>query len=499
MRIQILIPIALALIVILNGSLQAAAKHKEMANQYRVEFLATAPPTAQVTATVAVKDGILRMHDYGAWNEKDGWATFIKEFQAGSENNVLKIKKSGKLEWKVEDESGDRVQLKYRVEFPYAKPELKWSAGPRSTAAFFDGQGLFLLTRSLFVYNNADLNTSVCLELPDGWKASTPWPETPDKPNCFRSDSLERLMNNVIVVGTHEDNFVVFEDFKANLVFLGYQSSASKLMLPVFRSIIKSFKSLFDYGEKGRYLMVWFPDYKWETGEAYQSSYAVVTRDLPKERNRVVWANSIAHETFHYWLGARIKAKDWAGLNWFSEGVTEYFANLVLMREGIISERQFLNLMQKHITLYQNFRYRFGTPYKNYSLVEAGSHKSYYNSAIYDGGWTAAFALDVLIREATQNEKNLEDVMRVMYQEFATKNTLYTNEDIQRICNKVAGKDLSKFFDEYVYGKEMIPVESLLQRAGFDAIVTISSVHISVDEDAAADRNSIRSGIMKGD
>lgn len=79
------------------------------------------------------------------------------------------------------------------------------------------------------------------------------------------------------------------------------------------------------------------------------------------------------------------------------------------------------------------------------------------------------------------------------------KNSLYSNEDIQRICNEVAGKDLSKFFAEYVYGREMIPIESLLQRAGFDAIVTISSVHISVDEDAAADRNSIRSGIMKGD
>ena len=141
--------------------LLTAAAVTPAANQYKIVFTEGEPPTATVTAKVNVSDGKLRVHDYGAWNEKEGWATFIKNLRAKDR----KIEKSAKLEWEFSEDI-EQAEITYNVEFPYSKPELKWSAGPRSTAAFYDGKGLFLLARTLFVYGDPDQPTRVCIELP---------------------------------------------------------------------------------------------------------------------------------------------------------------------------------------------------------------------------------------------------------------------------------------------------------------------------------------------
>jgi predicted metalloprotease with PDZ domain len=46
---------------------------------------------------------------------------------------------------------------------------------------------------------------------------------------------------------------------------------------------------------------------------------------------------SIAHELFHSWNGHRIAPADYASPQWLSEGFTEYFANLALVQEEVIS------------------------------------------------------------------------------------------------------------------------------------------------------------------
>ena len=117
---------------------------------------------------------------------------------------------------------------------------------------------------------------------------------------------------------------------------------------------------------------------------AYEDSYIVSTTLGFTTRSKPSWANTIAHELFHIWNGARIKMEDWGTSQWFSEGVTEYMANTTLARTGLVNERQTLHMIQNHALLYLRFRYRWGTPYEAISLVDAGERKSQYNVAIYD-------------------------------------------------------------------------------------------------------------------
>ena len=129
-------------------------------------------------------------------------------------------------------------------------------------------------------------------------------------------------------------------------------------------------------------------------------------------------------------------------------------------------------------------------------MVEAGSHKSTYNPAIYDGGWTASFCLDVLIRDATSNNKGLEDVFISLYNEYQTTKTGYTNESILKACNKMSGLDLSDFFKKYIYGTKMIPIENYLVKAGFKGSTTVYGTHVDINAEANSAQLAIRQGVL---
>ena len=81
-----------------------------------------------------------------------------------------------------------------------------------------------------------------------------------------------------------------------------------------------------------------------------------------------------------------------------------------------------------------------------------------------------ALALDTRIRQATANTKSLDNVMRLMYEEFGKKGTGYSYDDIVRITTKVIGSDMTDFFDRYVLGNETLDIAPSFEAMGFASI-----------------------------
>src|SRR5208282_2480001 len=77
--------------------------------------------------------------------------------------------------------------------------------------------------------------------------------------------------------------------------------------------------------------------------------------------------------------------------------------------------------------------------------------------------------LDVLIRDRTDNEKSLDDVMRGMNEEFAKQGKFYRDSlDVRLMAEKVAGGSFEDFFERYVAGAEALPYQQVLGLAGLD-------------------------------
>jgi predicted metalloprotease with PDZ domain len=88
------------------------------------------------------------------------------------------------------------------------------------------------------------------------------------------------------------------------------------------------------------------------------------------------------------------------------------------------------------------------------------------NHSYYTGGQIMGHFLDFAIRQATNNQKSLDDWMRLMYQRYALPKPGFEPDDAMRAATEVAGKDMSEFFRRYISGKEIPPYETYFGYAG---------------------------------
>lgn len=156
-------------------------------------------------------------------------------------------------------------------------------------------------------------------------------------------------------------------------------------------------------------------------------------------------------------------------MRWFAEGFTEYYANLTLYRNKLITPDQFLRKWENNLARYAFFRYSSLTD--TVSLVQAG-YRGAHRMGVYSGGWAIAFALDVKIRQNTASQKNLDDFIKSLYTKFNTSNKTFSTEEWIQTASQLAQEDLHDWFNQYVKGRERLPLEALCNYMNYDIFVT---------------------------
>ena len=201
-------------------------------------------------------------------------------------------------------------------------------------------------------------------------------------------------------------------------------------------------------------------------------------------------ANVSAHEFFHLWNVKRIRPQSlepvdytremWTRALWFAEGVTSTYAAYTLVRTALWSDAQFLADLGAQITELQS------RPARNWQSAEESSLDTWFDKyplydrpdfsiSYYNKGQLLGVALDIVIRDATDNRASLDDVLRRMNQQYAQRGRFYADgagieeaaQEVVRETNPRAAGDLPGFFKRYVSGTEELPFADLLSRAGF--------------------------------
>lgn len=202
-------------------------------------------------------------------------------------------------------------------------------------------------------------------------------------------------------------------------------------------------------------------------------------------------ANVSAHEFFHLWNVKRIRPQTLEPVDhtkemytralWFAEGVTSTYAAYTLVRTGLWSQAQFLADLGKQINDLESRPARAWQSAEESSLDTWLDKYSLYNRpefsiSYYNKGQLLGVALDILIRDATDNRASLDDVMRHMNREYAERGRYYDDsagveravEEVVREAKPDAEKtvDFGDFFRRYVSGTDEMPFADLLSRAG---------------------------------
>jgi predicted metalloprotease with PDZ domain len=195
-------------------------------------------------------------------------------------------------------------------------------------------------------------------------------------------------------------------------------------------------------------------------------------------------ASVTAHEFFHAWNVKRIRPQTLEPVDytkemytralWFAEGVTSAYGDYTLERSGLWSKDQFYaNLAGEIGELDSRPAHRWQSVeeaslnawlegYDEYRLPERSI--SYYNK-----GEIVGDMLDLAIRDATDNHKSLDDVLRRMYDVYAQQGRFYDDsQGVEAIAEEVAGAKFDDFFRRYVAGTDEIPYDKFFNAAGLE-------------------------------
>jgi predicted metalloprotease with PDZ domain len=176
-------------------------------------------------------------------------------------------------------------------------------------------------------------------------------------------------------------------------------------------------------------------------------------------------------------------AEQYTPLLWWSEGVTDYYADLTNLRAGLWTPDQFLQNTTSNIDQVEQ------TP-EPWS-VEDGSeatwiHETFVNSSqlYYPKGSLIGFLLDLSIRDATDNAHTLDEVMRALYTRYYRQSKGFLTADLLKELRSAGMPDADGFYRRYIDGRDSLPYETIFAKAGIvfnRQVATLPFVGVSTE------------------
>jgi predicted metalloprotease with PDZ domain len=206
----------------------------------------------------------------------------------------------------------------------------------------------------------------------------------------------------------------------------------------------------------------------------------------PKERYRT-FLGLVSHEYFHTWNVKRIKPAAFAPyelaapsltrLLWLFEGFTYYYDDLFLLRAGVITKHDYLDLLAKTITGVAC------TPGRHKQSIAESSFDAwtrYYKQdenspnaivSYYTKGALIAAGLDLTLRAHSKGTRSLDDVMRLLWQRYGRdfyrgKPQGLPEDALPGLIREATGVDVRRFIARYVEGTADVPLAQLLSPHG---------------------------------
>ena len=209
--------------------------------------------------------------------------------------------------------------------------------------------------------------------------------------------------------------------------------------------------------------------------EHHTSTVVVMPEQMGKEKLNESLTDIVSHEFFHILtpLGVHSKEVHYFDYNdpqmskhlWLYEGVTEYFANLFQVNQGLITPQEFYDRIQEKIVVSRRFDDTMSFTEMSQNILEEEYKDSYYN--VYQKGALIGMALDIRLRELSNGEMGLLDLMKQLTNMYG-KNKPFEDEELFQVITELTYPEIGEFFKTYVSGNTPIPYNEFFHKVGLE-------------------------------
>ena len=194
---------------------------------------------------------------------------------------------------------------------------------------------------------------------------------------------------------------------------------------------------------------------------------------LPRDELAKMMKDVVSHEFFHIVTPLTIHSQEIQNFDynapkmsehlWMYEGVTEYFANLFQINQGLIDEDEFYTRIAEKIENASklNDTMPFTTMSKN--VFEEPYKAQYLN--VYEKGALIGMCLDIIIREKSNGQRGILDLMHKLSNEYGVSKA-FNDEELFAKITQLTYPEVGEFLKTYVSGSTPIPYNDYLARVG---------------------------------
>jgi len=353
--------------------------------------------------------------------------------------------------------------------------------------SFLDETHGYLIPAATFLYIEGQVNRPAMVTI-------EPIPEWPDvatgldpvlgKKNTFAADDFDILFDCPILIGKLEE-LPRFEVGGKPHRFIGYQlGNFDRLkFIDDLKKVVEGASGIIGDIPYRHYTFLAIGPGRGgiEHLNSTTISFDGSQMNTPDGRTRML--SFIAHEYFHHYNVKRIRPVELGPFDyqkgartrslWVSEGLSVYYEYIVLKRMGLMTGDEFWNALRNNMMNFEN------KPGRLYQSVAQASYETWSDGpfgrtgdevnktiSYYDKGPVVGLLLDLKIRDQTKNKRSLDDVMRYLYKQYYQKKKRgFTEDELRSACEKIAGTNLSAFF-EYIYTVKEIDYPSYFAYAG---------------------------------
>jgi predicted metalloprotease with PDZ domain len=409
------------------------------------------------------------------------FARHVERLQATAGGQALAIEKLDKNTWRVRHPKQGNFQVSYGV---YA-----YELSVRTS--YIDADHGFALGSSIFMYpaDAKGLSSQVTVQPAPGWTtvSTALRPAAGMQKYVYQSANYDELADSPIEVGTQKVlNFTANNTPHQVAMFGPFNADEPRLMADM-KKVTEEAQRVVGQNPLDHYLFI---VHNTEAGGGgLEHLYSTTLGARPGTyANEVAYKNFmrlVAHEYFHLWNVKRIRPialgpfdydhENYTHMLWVSEGQTEYMANQITERAGFYSAQAYFDILAGVISGVEN------QPGNKQQPVAMSSFDAWIrgyrpdenskNSEIsyYDKGELVGMVLDLMIVQASNGQKHIDDVFRLLYDKYYKGlKRGFTDQEYQDAVAEVAGRRFDDFFRDYVYGTKTLDYATALGYVGLN-------------------------------
>lgn len=420
----------------------------------------------------------------------DNYGKYIDELKAYDANrSELKVEKTDENTWKISN-AKKLSQIIYFVNdtfdtetgIGFGKEEVFSPAGSN----ILKGKNFMLNNHCFIGYfdGNPDVKYSVTINHPADLVGTTSLRDV-DKSNVvdvFNVDRYFDLTDNPIMYC--KPNFETFTVDGMEILFSVYSPNnvhTAKSLLPDLEKMMRAQKAfLGSINDNKKYTVLLYlseTDKRDAKGFGALEHHTCTTVVFPEAMTSDMLGKQIidvvSHEFFHIVTPLSIHSKEIQYFDynnpkmskhlWMYEGVTEYFANLFQINQGLIDEDEFYQRMLGKISNASRMNDTMSFTEMSQNVLVKPYKDQYLN--VYEKGALIGMCIDIIIREKSNGERGILDLMKKLSKEYGVSKPFNDDELFAKITS-LTYPEVGEFLNTHVAGTTPINYDDYFAKMG---------------------------------